>query len=732
MCAALSAVGSGGCLTQKPTDKPPEVTATLPTQKAVDVTEADFAVAVHRLMRHGRQTPERSALLAGTVRRQLAHAAAHFDRKDSVRGTRAVVGALYLLRMGEARSDMIGPMSAKALAGAIERFSARGDEGRAIALMLMQKKLLLPNSAEAKQLQLHLSALQRWMSETRTGGDMEILAANERAAVGRSLVEPTEESLVAAAKAVSAWIDRAIEYNLAFQETRRLPPREEAAEAFRALQAGSHVMAAVFLRHGRAKSALKVIERSSAGRVSRPSFFSKLRSAAENDTAEDWRVLAREFARLAYGAQNDGPHVDSDLLDAALWGTALEAYRRDPSSLAMAHILASHLIAYGMPETAPLVLRDALGAKPSGVSLAGAMGTIVDALSNEYDTGSTETARRIFASSEAVLALADGAAFRSKLQPSSAQVRQLMASIELRSGNMDAARPLLVAALQAEPTVWGYTMLGVLERQVGNDDVALAHARRASALPAARATHLDAADAKLLVFEILRDKGAKPGAEAALEQALGMALHGRKLGRSPAQTVRAERTLARVLDGYGERKSASRAIGRALQIAGNHRQMLAPTMLAAIGRALVVKDIVAARAALQIGIKAAVDEDDLVYGALWLMLLERQLDEVPDGKVDRVLLTAVNGNAWPAKLARWARGLLTDAQLRSSADSYAERAEAEFYIAVNANVAGQSQAKEQLLKLAANPLIEIMEVRLARDLLAPRLAVKVPSKYRLP
>ena len=75
--------------------------------------------------------------------------------------------------------------------------------------------------------------------------------------------------------------------------------------------------------------------------------------------------------------------------------------------------------------------------------------------------------------------------------------------------------------------MWGYTMLGVLERQVGNDDVALAHARRASALPAARATHLDAADAKLLVFEILRDKGAKPGAEAALEQALGMALHGR-------------------------------------------------------------------------------------------------------------------------------------------------------------------------------------------------------------
>ncbi len=724
--------GSSGCVPHKPVDKPPDILPTLPVQKAVEVADSDFAESVHRLLRHGRQTPERSALLAGTVRRQLAHAAARFERKDSVRGTRAVVGALYLLRIGEARPDMIGPNSAVALAGAIKRFSARGDEGRASALMAMQKQLLTPGSPEAKQLDQHIAALQRWMAETRTGGDMEILSANERAAVGRSMLEPTEASLVDAAKAVSAWIDRAIEYNLAFQETRRLPPREEAAEAFRALQSGSHVMAAVFLRHGKAKSALKVIERSSAGRVSRPSFFSKLRSAAENDTAEDWRVLAREFARLAYGNQNGEPHIDNNLLDAALWGTALEAYRRDPSSLAMAHILASHLIAYGMPETAPLVLRDALGSRPSAVALAGAMGTIVDALSSEYDTSSIETARRIFASSKSVLELADDAKFRNKLQPSSAQLRQLMASIELRSGNMDAARPLLVAALKAEPTVWGYTMLGVLERQVGNDDVALAHADRASGLPAARTTHLDAADAKLLAFEILRDKGAKTRAEAALEQALGMALNGRKQGRSPAQTVRAERTLARVLDGYGERQSASRAIGRALQIAGNHRQMLAPTMLAAIGRALVVKDIVAARAALQIGIKASVDEEDLVYGALWLMLLERELDQVPDGKVDRVLLTAVNGDGWTAKLARWARGLVADDLLRNAASNYAERAEAEFYVAMNAKFLGQSQAKEQLQKVAANPLVEVMEVRLARDLLAPRLGVKVPPKYRLP
>src|SRR5690606_10203793 len=101
----------------------------------------------------------------------------------------------YLVRIGEARGDMYGSESLAALRGAIERFSARGDEGRALALMTTQIELLPPGSPERAELQEHLAALTRWARETRNGGDMARLSADERAAIGRALLDPSEEAL---------------------------------------------------------------------------------------------------------------------------------------------------------------------------------------------------------------------------------------------------------------------------------------------------------------------------------------------------------------------------------------------------------------------------------------------------------------------------------------------------------------------------------------------------------
>ncbi len=728
--SALAIALFAGC--QPHDTKPPLDPSALTALPLHEVGDDSFAESVHRLLREGTPTPERSALLAGVVRRQLQHAGAMFERGDEGRGTQAVVGALYLLRAGESRADMMDASSVKALTGAIQRFSARGDEGRAHALMELKKKLVQAGSEEAKQLDAHIEALGRWVRETRTAGPMETLAADERAAVARALVEPSEAALSDAAKAVSKWIDRAVEINLVFQETHQLPSRDEAIEAFRALQSGAYTMAALFLRHGRASEAIHAIETSAAGRVTRPSFFAKLRAAAVDGAAEDWRTLAHDFARGSYESDSEEPRLEPEVLDAVLWAVALEAYRRDPSSLAMSHLVAGHLVDYGMPEAAPLVLGDAMGREPAAVSLSGALETVVEALSIEYDAGALDTSRRIYGAAGGLLALADDARYAGQLKTSAAQVRQIMASIELRAGNVDQARPLLVGALRAEPTVWGFTMLGTLERQVGNLDAALSDAERAANLPAASVPQLDAANAKLLTFEILRDEGALDKAQVALDEALAIVLESRKQGASPEHTVRAERLLARVLDSYGDRESAARAIERALDLADTNRAVLAPTMLAAIGRSLVYKDLLGARAALGMGIKAEVDQTSQVYGALWLWLLERELNEQPDGKVDRVLVDAINGDGWTAQLARWARGAKTDDELRATAHNYTERLEAEFYIAMKARASGQGDGGDQLKHVATNPLVEELEVRLARDLLAPQIRVRLPEKMQIP
>jgi hypothetical protein len=108
------------------------------------------------------------------------------------------------------------------------------------------------------------------------------------------------------------------------------------------------------------------------------------------------------------------------------------------------------------------------------------------------------------------------------------------------------------------------------------------------------------------------------------------------------------------------------------------------------------------------------------------------MGETPYGKVERVLSEAVNLAGWTSHLARWARGMSDDATLRASAETHAQRIEAEFYIAMMNRASGEAAANDKLREIAANPLIDLMEVQIARDILAPTLETKVPEKFDVP
>ncbi|HHH12213.1 MAG TPA: hypothetical protein ENK23_09115, partial [Sorangium sp.] len=551
---ALSLAGPTitGCRPASPPQVADETTAQL---EVVAVGDSEFGAVVHRLLREGKTTPQRSGLLAGAVRRQLKHAQQHFANGDAGRGTDAVVGALYLIRIGELHRDTIDAEEAKPLQGAIKHFSARGDEGRVLALMTLRKGVLPAASPAIAQQEKRRAVVEAWARATRTGGDITRLAADRRRTVARSLLEPSDAALQRAATAVNAWIERAIRYSLDAQQTKKLPPRAERSEALRALEGGAATMASLFLRHGRAKDAVAMLKSSAARTIAQPLLFQQLRAVAEQDDAEHWRELTRSYAMAKAnirgkqdlaGLQN----VDARLLDAALWGIALEAYRRDPSSLAVGHILAQRLVALEMAEVAPLVLADALGSKPSVAALGATLTTVHKALALELGAP-PNTARRIYANAGPLLTLADGAPYGNQLGPVTASIRRTMASIELHHGQLAPAKQLLNKALQQAPTAWGYTMLGLLERQAGNKALALRDATRAIALATESSMVLDAVDAKLLSFEVLRDHGDKEKAGAMLGEALVQVLRFRKGAANARAHVRAERQLARILDGYG-------------------------------------------------------------------------------------------------------------------------------------------------------------------------------------
>jgi tetratricopeptide (TPR) repeat protein len=700
-----------------------------------DVPDDRFAESLHRVLRDGGATAEREALLAGVVRRQLAHAARRFASGHEARGTESVLGALALVRAGEARREMIDADGDRALAGALARVSQRGEEGRALALSRLRSAALADGSPAKAEVDGHIAAIEGWMRETRTGGPLQRLGAEERAAVGRALIDPSDEALAAATAAVGAFVDRAIQYNFELQQTRQRPEREEAVEAARALESGAETLLALYLRQGDAKRALEALDKTGARRLVRPPLYERIRLAATDDGARDWQVLAAVFAQhAARGADGeDAPEtsVDPSVISAGLWGTSLEAYRRAPTSFDGGMLLARSLVSLGLSEAAPLVVADGLGDKPNLGALSAAVGLVMAAVGDGAEADDLDAARRTFAAAAPILAAAERPDTRGHVEPTAARARFLMASIEMRDGRLAAARPLLEAAAAAEPTVAAYNLLALLERQAGDDRAAIAALGKALASPDARLARLDVAETHALAFEIRRDAGAGAEAKASLDAALAEALAARQARGQPAARARAERLLGRVLDDYGDRKGAARALDRAISAAADDRAALGGAMLDAVAHALARKDLVAARAAVRRGLDADAPEEDLVYAGLWLQLLERDARQPSDGTAERAL-RSTNRGAWTSKLASWATGKLSDSDLARSAQSAAQRVELDFYTAMAKKVAGDPTADARLRAVAKSPVLELLEVQIARDLYAPRATTTLPGGVQLP
>jgi tetratricopeptide (TPR) repeat protein len=697
----------------------------------VDVPDTEFAHNLHEVLRDGKPSAQRLGVLVGVVRRQLAHAGQRFAGGHDGRGTDSVLGALYLVRTGEGRGEMVDAAGEKALAGAITRVSARGDEGRAEALLRMRAAALDPNSPARREIEEHLAAIAAWKQSTHVGTPVRRVGSEERAAVARALVDPSDAALTGAVTAVGMWIARAIELNIQFRQTGQRPEREEAIEAERALESGGQTMAALFLRNGDARGALEALDQTGARRIIPPTLYMRIRNAAMNDAAADWQALAVAFASRDPDERDVDTDLDPELLAAGLWGTSLEAYRRDPGSFDACMLVARSLVRMGMPEAAPLVLMDGLGRSATAANASAALELSLAAIGDSAEIDDLDAARRTFRAAAPVIQVAERPELRGRVEPTAARARFVMAGIEVRAGNLAEARPLLTRAVADEPSASGFTTLALVERQAGDYAAALADVDRAVTAPDARSAPVDVAEARVVAFELLRDGGQDARAKTALDAALAATLAARAAQGNAAQRARAERLLGRVLEGYGDAKGAARALERAVSLAGSDRSTLGAAMLDAIGRALVRHDLGAARAALKRGIEGDVSEEDLVYGGLWVSLLERELKAQGDGTSERALRAGPRG-AWTGKLTAWASGKINDAELSTAAQSASQRVEAAFYTAMARRVAGDPSAQERLKAVAGAPVIDLLEVQLARDLTAPRMRADLPGGVQIP
>ena len=723
-------LANAGCAAHpaRPTTAPVTVASPGPIP-AVD--DAAFAQAAYSVLATGSASPERSGLLMGVVRRQLQRAKARFDAGQREAGLLALTGAFYLMRSGEFQDAALDGAEGALSAGAAE-VARLGQEGYASTLygMLHDK---LPKGAERDEVDAHLEAMARFAQATHGSGAMQVAGADLRSATQRSLIESRRTALDAASDRAVRWLKRALESNAADAPMNSSADRDEAFEAYRAVRGGGYTLIALYLRHGETRGALTAADRADLGRIIAPELRDRLERAADDDDADAWADLFHFFDSASHAADAEGL-LDHTLMEAATWGAAAQLFRAEPGSMRGAVPLATELVNYGMAEVAPLLLSPAVSKAPSPENLSFALGIVGKALVSENELEQLPCARRVFENAQALLALAENKANLGKVSPSAARLRYVMGALETRHGELSRALPLVRAAVRAEPGLEALMTLSAIERQ---QDRAAALSTLGQAVELAKAENnpLAETDALNLKFELYRDLGNKELAAQTLDAALARAVDAQQSAHSGGPALaRSERLLARILEHYGDAPATRRATERAYEASSSDPSQLTATVLDAARRALTHTDLSAARRAAQRAVAAGLGSDDLVYIALWLQLVETKLNVPSDGTVEEAYAGVDENSGWPARLRAWARGKLSDQELANAARSTSEKTEAVFYAAMRKLQTGTDSLKD-LERVAQSPAIDLVEVSIARDLLAMRAPSpnrKLPPNLKLP
>jgi tetratricopeptide (TPR) repeat protein len=732
LIALLAGVNACGPAVQTGPKSPGANGTTAPVHP-VAVSDADFAASTYQVLISGERNPKRTDLLVGVVQRQLERAKQRFDSGHAKAGLAALTGALYLVRTGELHAEMFEHAS-DALSDGAREVARVGNEGRAFALYKTLERVL-PPGPQRKDVEGHLAALAKWDRIAAGSGPMQAAGSRQRTAIERALFAPSKPTMDAAHKATVAWVQKALSFNAADVPIRSNFDREEAIEAYHAIRAGGAALVALYLRNGDAAGALDAVDKADLSRVVPPGLSDRLQRAAEDDDPAAWTDLYHLF-QSAVASERPETGLDADLARAAAWGSALELYRSQPGSPQAAMALAGLMLHYGMAEAAPLVLAGALGSKPSANDLGSAMALVLQAMIAEDDIGQHAAVRRAFAAARPILRLAESKQMVGRVRPSAARLHYVMGALETQAGALAQARPELEASVKEQPSVGCYKLLAAIDRQRGSTDQALESLKQVIQLAAKTGDRADEADAWLSTFEIERDKGQSAKARSALATALVRALDARKLAHSLADQAVAERLLARILDLYGNTRAARHATERAYEASRSNRSQLAATILDAARRALLRDDLGSGRKAVQKAVDASLDDEDLVYAALWLKLLEEKLKVSEDGTVEQAFDAIDESSYWPTRLRDWARGRLDDKGLLAAAKNPVQQTEAKFYVAMQQQVSGDSAAAlPRLEEVAKSPAIELVEVAIARDVVSKHrgsLGLQLPSGVQLP
>lgn len=711
-----------GCAKTQHVD--PVVPVSTSDAPAILVEPDDFARQAHLLLLSTERDQESKLRLAGIVQYQLSEADRLFHDGFVVEAEDMVTGALLLLRHDdELISATRGQESA--LFQAAHAAARTGDAGRAGALYELTLNVARDPKvvSEAKE---HLAALQSW--NKHTDGTTALLQAGEstRRALSRAVVDPQAKAYLDARDGIIQWMHTALTSSSGASQPESSADREQALEAYRAIRTGAPALVALSLRQGSPGAAILALEDANLDRALPPGLTELIEEAEKKNSPEAWLELFRQLESLREeeGTETSLPRY---VLDAATFWSAIKLYRAAPGKLEHAMPLAMTLVEFGMPQVASSLLSQNADKKSDKQALAWSLSLVLRGLLELSRTDQLHAARRSYKEAAGLLQLADETPGGG---PGSADAESLMAALEARHGFVEKALPLLESSVSRLPSAEALLRLAQLQIQKGQTPKGERSIQKAVDLAQKSGNLLLEARAEEALFRAYRAAGDHKKAEAALGRALSRILVLRKMEVATVETATVERQLAHLLEYYGKTREMRQAYFRALDASHSSALELEITLTDMSRAALTTGDLSLGRRASQSALDFGLPPENAVYIALWQQLLEKRSGTNADGVSREVLMRASKAQGWLDALRRFGLGEVEASALKNAAKGIPEKAEAEFYAVLNQEKSAVQ--KSRLLPIADSAAVDLIEVRIAQDLIHGGQVYSLPEGVTIP
>lgn len=660
---------------------------------------------------------------ASAVRYQLERAQKLYVRGETETASRLVFGSLLLLDQDDATNAALGAAGPTLLQTAHEA-ARRGDSGRALGLYrLAQSRLPQSQVGDVKH---HIAALSAF-DQALVSQDALLRSGEEaRALLLTALVDPSQPAYYRARDQVLTWLKQSITDDSLNEASDAPLAREKAMEAFRAQRSGAPALISLSLRQGEPRAALTALASVGLEDAVPRALERVIEGAAEGSSQryiELYHML--DAARRAEDGELGLPRA---LLDAAVFWAAILAAQNGPGDMDHTLPLAVSLIEFEMGEVAANLMGRAANPELSRQALEFCLSLGLRAILDQGSAGEVDAAERTFAELRPLLLLAEAPAI-GRIEPRPATLGRALAEAEIEAGRLVIALPRLEAAFTAAPSPEGGVRLATVLVKVGKSEAALKVLEQSVALAQANGDLYLESVAETELYRLERKLGQTTNARGHLDRALARILTARSLELSVLSRSALERQLAVVLEFYGDSAGRRRAYARAMEASRNIPSELKRTLTEMARSALVERDLPLAREATHYAVEFELPEEDGVYIALWQLLLEGELKVASDGMPQGLLQGAGQLRGWPFHLRQWGLGRLKPSELMLLAQTATQRAEANFYIALQ----DTSGNREKLLReVIASPTVSLVEASIAESLLVQAPKEPLPAGIIIP